>query len=693
MAIRVALATCLVLCIAVAQPADAMVVPYDNAQPATTIGLWHFDEASGTALDHTAPLYGGSGGNASDDNLPMTGTVAREPSGLAGMGNVARFDLNTGNRLDTSAIQPEPASFTIEAIARVEGDSYRSTDCTWGIAGRQGGSAQTMQFRYTTGSLQNGDGALDLHLILFSPSGTKSYVANTNYSYNQDYYVAASYDDATRAVRLYGNPIPEPNVLPFGAKLLYSTTMPDNRYTSTNNLLTVGRSDGSNPLNGTLDEVRYSSAALPVDALKTALPWDSIEKGLEREGGAPGIVPTFDGDSVRIAGTATSQYWTGRTLRSTPTYDVPEGGELAFEVDRVSLAGSGTAWRSSMWMWQDNANFVHFADDRGEQGWQFNANNNHPVGNYNPIARFDPMEDDGNHTMVLTHDGTYVKMFLDGIYGASQEATFDSNIHFMVTGQTRATGDTVDTTFANAHTATRQFAYMYDNFNSNTIDPNKWEIVEKGLERQGPGTAGAIAARVENGELIIEGDNNKTIWGGISLRTVETFSPETKISFAVDRDTMLGSGTAYRSSIWLWADDNHFLHFSQNIGENGWQYNYADGVRTGLSAGGGLNIPAFDSIDADPAFHEMMLVFRPENGTDYIDMYVDGTLGATQAFTNWGDLSYQFMMTGQTRWPYGTPADSVMVCFDNVRISPEPTTLAILGFGVLALRRRRTTTR
>ena len=89
------------------------------------------------------------------------------------------------------------------------------------------------------------------------------------------------------------------------------------------------------------------------------------------------------------------------------------------------------------------------------------------------------------------------------------------------------------------------------------------------------------------------------------------------------------------------------------------------------------------ALDGDPGFHEMQLVVRPQGSQLAIDMYLDGQLGATRLFDNWGGLDYHLMLSGMPR----ASGDSVFAAFDNVQAwAPEPSAwmLAVFGLGALA---------
>lgn len=421
--------------------------------------------------------------------------------------------------------------------------------------------------------------------------------------------------------------------------------------------------------------------------------WAEWNKGLEYTGDSGYNPPSVGGGTLTLGGTTTHSCWGGKSVRSTDSFEVPSDGEVKFEVDRVSLTGSGHSYRSSMWMYADGTHFHHYSQNIGENGWQYNAGNNSPVGGGNNLSRVDYLDSDGTqHTMGLVHDGAFVKMFLDGRWVGSQAANFNQ-FQVMLTGQAWGSGNTVQAVFDNAAVSTRTYTTgIYDNFNSGAIDPAKWTVIAKGLESQG--TQGGMTATIENGELLIQGSVGAQYWHGLTLQSVKTFSPNDRWTFSVDRDalTLSGSGARGRSGLWIWADDDHFLYFGQATGTNeyGWQYNYADGAGVGSPTGYGVNIAGLDPLDGDGGSHELKVLVHPDgSGALAIDMFLDDQLAATQLFNNWGTLPYHFMLSGMPR----ASGDSVFVAFDNVQMRvPEPASWLLLSAGAALLlpwRRRR----
>src|SRR5581483_4252815 len=104
---------------------------------------------------------------------------------------------------------------------------------------------------------------------------------------------------------------------------------------------------------------------------------------------------------------------------------------------------------------------------------------------------------------------------------------------------------------------------------------------------------------------------------------------------SVERVSLDGSGTAYRSALWLLqpGTGGQFLHFAQDVGETGWEYNQSG---TPTVTGGGTAIAPFNATANDGGDHVMKLVYTPQGATNAsIDIYLDGVLGTTVNYTNW----------------------------------------------------------
>lgn len=221
---------------------------------------------------------------------------------------------------------------------------------------------------------------------------------------------------------------------------------------------------------------------------------------------------------------------------------------------------------------------------------------------------------------------------------------------------------------------------LTDDFTTPPVDSVKWNTINQGLESTADG---GLTATVSGGQLTLGGTNSVNYWAGKTLQSVQRFSSRSKVTFTVDRVSLSGTGTAYRSSIWLHADANHYLHFSQDIGETGWQYNSNDVGGTGTlnPTGSATNIGAFDGADAILGACTMQLVWTPGlyPGSGTIDVYRNGVLGVSQAVTNW-PADFGVMITGQAR----QAADTVNAVFDNASVAVVATTPLQTNVGSVA---------
>lgn len=174
------------------------------------------------------------------------------------------------------------------------------------------------------------------------------------------------------------------------------------------------------------------------------------------EGGQGDIAATQHDGVVQFTGTVNQQWWAGATLRVIPTFTASPETNIVVSVDRVSELGVGTSSRSALWIEDITTNmFVLFADNRGENHWEYNRKINEagdqPTGGGTAIATFnnDPtFLDEGLHTMKAVANGSTVKLYLDDVFGA--EVKFPvSQLLFQIGSYARANGDTADTTFDN----------------------------------------------------------------------------------------------------------------------------------------------------------------------------------------------------------------------------------------------------
>lgn len=223
------------------------------------------------------------------------------------------------------------------------------------------------------------------------------------------------------------------------------------------------------------------------------------------------------------------------------------------------------------------------------------------------------------------------------------------------------------------------FSELYlDQFDDPVL--SAWIPTTRGLENNAPAGYNPPDVTTNPGRLTLGGTTNNQYWYGNTVQLAADLPNLLETEVRVDRVSLSGSGTAYRSSLWIFGDDGHYLHFSQNVGENGWSYNANDagGIGTNQPTGSGVNIASLDGLDGSLGEHEMKIVISPtgEPGDVSMFMYLDSQLVAIQGFSNFPD-TYTILLTGQAR----AAGDGVSAVFDDFRIAqvPEPSTLALLA--------------
>jgi hypothetical protein len=225
-----------------------------------------------------------------------------------------------------------------------------------------------------------------------------------------------------------------------------------------------------------------------------------------------------------------------------------------------------------------------------------------------------------------------------------------------------------------------------DDFTADAVDTAKWAVTDRGLENNAPAGYDPPSTTANPDQLTLGGATSSQYWYGSSLESVPSFDSSQATVVTVDRVSLSGSGTAWRSSLWILGDDDHYLHFAQNVGENGWQYNANDagGVGTLGPTGGGNNLVLLDPLDGDGGAHEMMVHVAPTGtaGEVNMEMYLDGDLVGVHGFSNF-PAEFKVVLTGQAR----AGSDTVSAVFDNLSVTvPEPGTIFMLaGLGLSLL--------
>lgn len=215
---------------------------------------------------------------------------------------------------------------------------------------------------------------------------------------------------------------------------------------------------------------------------------------------------------------------------------------------------------------------------------------------------------------------------------------------------------------------------LTDNFSG---DLSKWNLIDRGLESTASG--GYDQQSVAAGAAVLGGTTNAQYWLGSSLETVDAFDSRIYSEVSVKRTSLTGSGTAYRSSVWIYGDAAHYLHLSQNIGENGWSFNARDdgGAGTFNPTGSGNNLEGMDALDTDGGAHTIKFRILPtglNNGIN-VEMQIDGVAQAVHGFTNFPE-TFTVVLTGQGR----ATGDTVSAVFDDVLVAKKNTTNQIPVF-------------
>ena len=353
------------------------------------------------------------------------------------------------------------------------------------------------------------------------------------------------------------------------------------------------------------------------------------------EGGV-GDIHAEAGDGVmRFVGGTTQQWWSGGTLKIKETFDPNPDGPVTISIDRVAVADVGTATRSALWILDESeSNYVLFAQNAGENGWQYNRkigqDGDNPTGGGSNITLFDALDaDEGLHQMSMIADGQTVKLFLDGVEGADVPFPF-SPVVFHFGAYARADNDQANVTWDNVkiEAVPQQSNVVFsDDFESNEIDPAKYIPGSPFFE----GGVGDIHGEAGDGMMRFVGGTTQQWWSGGTLQVVPTFAPSDseKITIAIDRVAVADVGTATRSALWILDESqSNYVLFAQNAGENGWQYNRKIGQDGDNPTGGGSNIALFDALDADEGLHRMSMVANGQT----VKLLLDGVEGADVPF-------------------------------------------------------------
>jgi hypothetical protein len=204
--------------------------------------------------------------------------------------------------------------------------------------------------------------------------------------------------------------------------------------------------------------VPYGAAGVLLEDQFAGTTYDTTKWELNTQGFEVGVgdmnVSVADGQ-LKMSGGLAEQYWGGVSLKTTADYVATKDLPLVFEMDRVSLAYTGSAGRSGVYITTaDRSQYVFFGQNYGENGWQVNVNPGNPTGGGTTIGAFSSRNNGASHRIRLVADGSRVNIYLDGIHGGSFSFPVSSGIKFEIGTYARALGDTVQAAFDNVKIST-----------------------------------------------------------------------------------------------------------------------------------------------------------------------------------------------------------------------------------------------
>lgn len=176
------------------------------------------------------------------------------------------------------------------------------------------------------------------------------------------------------------------------------------------------------------------------------------------EGGKGTIAPKVENGVLEFTGEVTERWWAGATLRVAQTFPISPETNVLVTVDRVAENGTGTSTRSALWLMDPTrTKYVLFADNTKEGGWQYNRKlgvaGDVPTGGGTALTAFQGTDantgvnydDLGQHQMAALFNGTDVRLYLDGVFGATVSFPFSGVVVEMGSYARDGPPDTPDT--------------------------------------------------------------------------------------------------------------------------------------------------------------------------------------------------------------------------------------------------------
>ena len=190
----------------------------------------------------------------------------------------------------------------------------------------------------------------------------------------------------------------------------------------------------------------------------------------------------------------------------------------------------------------------------------------------------------------------------------------------------------------------------------------KWRVNETSFET-GVGSPN-VTLNDSNTAIVLSAGVAGNFWPGVALTSERTFSAsaEDPLHLQIERVSVEGEGSAYRSGVWIsTADRSQYVFFGQNIGENGWQYNRLIGAEGDSATGSGVNIDAFDALDDDTGPQTLRIV---ANGST-VQLFLGDTMGAEVDFPVTDDILFEFGVYARAE------GDNSEAVFDNAEVRSD----------------------
>lgn len=406
-------------------------------------GNWGYNRRINAAGDNPT----GSGANLPVfDALPYTDAGTHTIKAIAN-GRTVKLYLDNVFGAEVPFPLTSGIVFGLGSYARAVNDSMNST-----FANPKVTAAQTVLFTTAGGTIQNSTellvGMASTNIAVKIPAGQNA---------SQPFTVRVKSSDPTVALPV--GAVGDTLTLNFPAGGAGLLNVPVQALKNGAATLTLENDAGVLIGNSVQVLVVYTTAGTLLQDDFAGATYDTTKWALNPQGfeaGTGDLTVAVDAGRLRMSGGLAAQYWGGASLKTVSPFIATKDMPLVFEMDRVSLAYTGTAGRSGVFITTaDRSRYVFLGQNWGETGWQVNVNPGNPTGGGTGIAAFNnSMNNGASHRMRLVADGEGVDIYLDGVYGGRFAFAVQSEIYFEIGTYARAQGDTVTALYDNVKIGT-----------------------------------------------------------------------------------------------------------------------------------------------------------------------------------------------------------------------------------------------